>query len=42
MVDSLQLAGEGKTVSLAFTVPSELFDALEAWPRAASPRDMQQ
>jgi hypothetical protein len=29
MVDSLQLAGDGKTVSLAFTVPSELFDVLE-------------
>ena len=30
MVDSLQLGGEGKTVSLAFTVPSEVFDVLEA------------
>jgi hypothetical protein len=30
MVDSLQLAGDDKTVSIAFTVPSELFDALEA------------
>jgi hypothetical protein len=29
MVDSLQLAGDGKTVSVAFTVPNELFDALE-------------
>lgn len=30
MVDSLQLAGDDKTVSLAFSVPSEVFDALEA------------
>lgn len=30
MVDSLHVAADDKTVSLAFTVPSELFDALEA------------
>ncbi len=30
MVDSLQLGGEGKTVAVAFSVPAELFDALEA------------
>lgn len=30
MIDSLQLGGEGKTVSIGFTVPSELFDVLEA------------
>ena len=30
MVDSLQLAGDDKTVSLAFSVPSEVFEALEA------------
>lgn len=30
MVDSLQLAGEGKTVSVAFTVPSEVLDVLES------------
>lgn len=29
MVDSLQLAGDGKTVSIAFTVPTEVLDALE-------------
>lgn len=29
-VDSLQLSGEGKSVALSFTVPNELFDALEA------------
>lgn len=30
MVDSLQLSGEGKTVALAFSIPNEFFDALEA------------
>ena len=30
MADSLQLSGEGKTVALAFTIPNEFFDALEA------------
>ena len=30
MVDSLQLGGEGKTVAVAFSVPAEMFDALEA------------
>ena len=33
MVDSLQLTGEGTTVSLAFDIPSEFFDALEAISR---------
>ena len=30
MVDSLQLGGEGKTVAVAFSVPAEMFEALEA------------
>jgi hypothetical protein len=30
VVDSLQLTGDGKQVALSFTIPSELFDALEA------------
>jgi hypothetical protein len=30
MVDSVQLSGEGKNVAIAFTIPSELFDVLEA------------
>ncbi len=30
MVDSLQLAGDGKTVSLAFSIPNEVLDVLEA------------
>jgi hypothetical protein len=29
MVDSLQLSGDGKNVAVAFTLPSELFDALQ-------------
>jgi hypothetical protein len=29
MADSLQLSGDGKNVALSFTLPSELFDALE-------------
>lgn len=29
LVDSLQLGGEGKTVAVGFSVPAELFDALE-------------
>ena len=34
MVDSLQLSGDGRTVALAFTIPSEFFDALEAMGKA--------
>jgi hypothetical protein len=30
MIDSLQLSGEGRNVAISFTVPSELFDLLEA------------
>ena len=30
MVDSVQLSGEGKNVAIAFTIPSELFDVLQA------------
>ena len=29
MVDNLQLTGEGKNIAVSFTVPSELFDALQ-------------
>ena len=29
MVDSLQLTGDGKTVSLAFSVPSDVLDVIE-------------
>ena len=29
MVDNLQLTGDGKNIALSFTVPSELFDALQ-------------
>ena len=40
MVDSLQLGGEGTTVAVAFSVPAEMFDALEAMkPRERRPAD---
>lgn len=39
MVDSLQLGGEGKTVAVGFSVPVEMFDALEAMkPRTRGER----
>ncbi len=40
MVDSLQLTGDGRVVALQFAVPSEVFDALEAFgrPRGAEPK----
>jgi hypothetical protein len=34
MVDSLQLSGEGKTVSVAFSVPSEMLDVFEAMSKS--------
>jgi len=35
MVDSLQLSGDGKTVALAFAVPTEVLDLLEAAAKAS-------
>jgi len=40
MVDSLQLGGEGKTVAVAFSVPAEMFDALEAMKNERRPADI--
>lgn len=37
MVDSLQLAGDGRMVTLQFAVPRELFDALEEMHRQHNP-----
>jgi hypothetical protein len=34
MVDSLQLSGDGKTVSVAFTVPTEMLDVFEAMSKS--------
>lgn len=34
MIDSLQLSGDGKTVALAFAVPTEVLDLLEAAAKA--------
>jgi hypothetical protein len=36
MVDSLRLSGEGKTVSVAFSVPTEVLDVIEAMSKARS------
>ena len=36
MVDSLQLSGDGKNVALAFTLPTEVFDVLEALAKGRS------
>jgi len=36
-VDSLQLGGEGKTVAVGFSVPAEMFDALEKMHEARRP-----
>jgi hypothetical protein len=41
MVDSLQLAGEGKTVSVAFSVPTEVFEALEMMRKQLHDRQVQ-
>jgi hypothetical protein len=38
MVDSLQLSGEGKNVAVSFTLPSELFDALQQLKQLEQPR----
>jgi hypothetical protein len=38
MVDSLQLSGDGKDVAVSFTLPSELFDALEQLKKLEQPQ----
>ena len=38
MVDSLEVGGANKTVSLAFTVPSEVFDLIGAVANQTAPR----
>jgi hypothetical protein len=37
IIDSLQLGGDGKTVSLAFALPSEIIDMLGTFARPRSP-----
>jgi hypothetical protein len=37
MVDSLQLSGEGKTISVSFAVPSELLDLIEGLAKGRKP-----
>jgi len=39
-VDSLQLGGEGKTVAVGFSVPAEMFDALEKMHEARRPAEV--
>jgi hypothetical protein len=39
LIDSLQLGGEGKTVAVGFSVPVELFDALEQMHEARRPAE---
>ncbi len=39
-VDSLQLGGEGKTVAVGFSVPAEMFDALEKMREARRPAEV--
>jgi hypothetical protein len=39
-VNSLQLGGEGKTVAVAFSVPAEMFDALEKLHEARRPAEV--
>ena len=38
MVESLQLSGEGKNVAVSFTLPTELFDALQQLKQLEQPR----
>ena len=39
-VDSLQLGGEGKTVAVGFSVPAEMFDALESMHAKRRPAEV--
>jgi hypothetical protein len=41
MVDSLQLAGDGRTVSVAFSVPTEVLDALEMMGKQMHQREFE-
>jgi hypothetical protein len=41
MVDSLQLAGNGRTVSVAFSVPTEVLDALEMMGKQMHQRQLE-
>jgi len=43
LVDSLQLTGDGKTITVQFSLPTEAFEALEQMgkPRPRGERDRQ-
>jgi hypothetical protein len=38
LADSLVISGEGNSVALAFSIPSELLDALEAMAKGRQPQ----
>ena len=38
VADSLQLGGEGRTVAVAFSVPADVFDAIDALRQKSAPR----
>ena len=42
LADSLILSGEGKTVALAFTVPTEVLDVIEGMAKGRKPAGIQQ
>jgi hypothetical protein len=42
LADSMVISGEGNTVSLAFSIPSELLDVLEGMAKGRHPGQLQQ
>jgi hypothetical protein len=42
LADSLVISGEGNTVALAFSIPSELLDVLESMAKSRNPAQIQQ
>lgn len=42
LADSLQLSGEGNSVALSFSIPSELLDVIEAMAKSRQPQVQQQ
>ena len=42
LADSLVISGEGNTVALAFSIPSELLDVLESMAKSRQPAQIQQ
>jgi hypothetical protein len=42
LADSLVISGEGNTVALAFTIPTEVIDVLEGLAKGRKPAGIQQ